>query len=107
MKRALNNLFRRGEANPIKILCLGVGLAIGLTMLAEVIFEQSYDNFLPRLEDTYRITEQYKSSQEDTWRPYAQTPGATAPGVKRYCPEVEAATRFTWLESGMHQTSGK
>lgn len=102
MKRALNNLFRRGEANPIKILCLGVGLAIGLTMLAEVIFEQSYDNFLPRLEDTYRITEQYKSSQEDTWRPYAQTPGATAPGVKRYCPEVEAATRFTWLESGMH-----
>ena len=56
MKRAFNNLFRRGEANPIKILCLGVGLAIGLTMLAEVIFEQSYDNFLPRLEDTYRIT---------------------------------------------------
>lgn len=102
MKRAFNNLFRRGEANPIKILCLGVGLAIGLTMLAEVIFEQSYDNFLPRLEDTYRITEQYKSSQEDTWRPYTQTPGATAPGVKRYCPEVEAATRFTWLESGMH-----
>ena len=102
MKRAFNNLFRRGEANPIKILCLGVGLAIGLTMLAEVIFEQSYDNFLPRLEDTYRITEQYKSSQEDTWRPYTQTPGATAPGVKRYCSEVEAATRFTWLESGMH-----
>ena len=27
MKRAFNNLFRRGEANPIKILCLGVGLA--------------------------------------------------------------------------------
>ena len=61
MKRAFNNLFRRGEANPIKILCLGVGLAIGLTMLAEVIFEQSYDNFLPRLEDTYRITERFKT----------------------------------------------
>lgn len=102
MKRAFNNLFRRGEANPIKILCLGVGLAIGLTMLAEVIFEQSYDNFLPRLEDTYRITERYKSAQDDSWRPYAQTPGATAPGVKRYCPEVEAATRFTWLQDGMH-----
>ena len=102
MKRALNNLFRRGEANPIKILCLGVGLAIGLTILAEVIFEQSYDNFLPRLEDTYRITEQYKQSSDPDWRAYPQTPGATAPGVKRYCPEVEAATRFTWLQDDMH-----
>ena len=102
MKRAFNNLFRRGEANPIKILCLGVGLAIGLAMIAEVIYETSYDNFLPRLEDTYRITEKYKSAQDDTWRPYTQTPGATAPGVKRYCPEVEAATRFTWLQDEMH-----
>ena len=102
MKKALNNLFRRGEANPIKILCLGVGLAIGLAMIAEVIYETSYDNFLPRLEDTYRITEKYKSAQDDTWRPYTQTPGATAPGVKRYCPEVEAATRFTWLQDEMH-----
>lgn len=102
MKKALNNLFRRGEANPIKILCLGVGLAIGLAMIAEVIYETSYDNFLPRLEDTYRITEKYKSAQDDTWRPYTKTPGATAPGVKRYCPEVEAATRFTWLQDEMH-----
>ena len=102
MKRAFNNLFRRGEANPIKILCLGVGLAIGLTMLAEVIFEQSYDNFLPRLEDTYRITERFKQNNDPDWRSHNSTAGAIAPGVKRYCPEVEAATRFTWLESGMH-----
>ena len=102
MKRALNNLFRRGEANPIKILCLGVGLAIGLTMLAEVIFEQSYDNFLPRLEDTYRITERFKQNNDPDWRAYPQTAGAIAPGVKRYCPEVEAATRFTWLQDDMH-----
>ena len=102
MKRAFNNLFRRGEANPIKILCLGVGLAIGLTMLAEVIFEQSYDNFLPRLEDTYRITERFKQNNDPDWRSHNSTAGAIAPGVKRYCPEVEAATRFTGLESGMH-----
>ena len=102
MKRAFNNLFRRGEANPIKILCLGVGLAIGLTMLAEVIFEQSYDNFLPRLEDTYRITERFKQNNDPDWRAYPQTAGAIAPGVKRYCPEVEAATRFTWLQNDMH-----
>ena len=102
MKKALNNLFRRGEANPIKILCLGVGLAIGLAMIAEVIYETSYDNFLPRLEDTYRITERFKQSSDPDWRSHHQTAGAIAPGVKRYCPETEAATRFTGLENGMH-----
>lgn len=52
MKRALKGLFRKGEANVVKIICLSVGLAIGLVMLAEVIFERSYDNFLPGLKDT-------------------------------------------------------
>ena len=56
MKRALYSLFRKGDANLVKILCLGVGLALGLIMLAEVIFERSYDNFIPRLEDTYRLS---------------------------------------------------
>ena len=64
MKRAFQNLFRKGEGNPIKIICLGVGLAIGLVMLAEVIFERSYDNFIPRLEDTYQIQSAYASSTD-------------------------------------------
>ena len=57
MKRAWKGLFRKGEANVVKIVCLSVGLAIGLVMLAEVIFERSYDNFLPGLKETYRVEE--------------------------------------------------
>lgn len=95
MKRAFNNLFRRGESNLIKILCLGIGLAIGLTLIAEIIFEKSYDSFLPRLEDTYRVTERYKQNNDADWSTHPTTSGAIAPGLKRYCPEVEAATRFT------------
>ena len=49
MGRIFKSLFRRGEANGIKIFCLGVGLAIGLTLLAEVIFERSYDDFITGL----------------------------------------------------------
>lgn len=64
MKRAWKGLFRKGEANVVKIVCLSVGLAIGLVMLAEVIFERSYDNFLPGLKETYRVEERYK--QKDT-----------------------------------------
>lgn len=67
MKRALQNLFRKGEGDLTKILCLGVGMAIGLVMLAEVIFERSYDNFIPHLEDTYIIQENYKPQGND-WK---------------------------------------
>lgn len=91
MKRAWKGLFRKGEANVVKIICLSVGLAIGLVMLAEVIFERSYDNFLPELKDTYRVEERYKQKGTD-WREYSQTPGAMGPGLQHYCPVVEVAT---------------
>ncbi len=96
MRRVFISLFRKGESNGVKILCLGVGLAIGLTLLAEVIFQTSYDKFIPWLEDTYRLEERfcYQSDAGD-WMSYPQVSGATAPGIKSYCPEVETATRFT------------
>lgn len=104
MKRALQNLFRKGEGNLTKILCLGVGMAIGLVMLAEVIFERSYDNFIPHLEDTYIIQENYKHQGND-WLNHNTVSGAIAPGIKRYCPEVEAATRFTILNEDLLLTT--
>lgn len=100
MRKALKSLFRKGDANLIKILCLGVGLAIGLVMLAEVLFERSYDHFIPRLTDTYRIEEHYRQKGTD-WGHSFHTAGAIAPGIKQYCPEVEAATRFTNLNIDM------
>lgn len=104
MKRALQNLFRKGEGNLTKILCLGVGMAIGLVMLAEVIFERSYDNFILHLEDTYIIQENYKHQGND-WKNHNTVSGAIAPGIKRYCPEVEAATRFTILNEDLLLTT--
>ena len=104
MKRALQNLFRKGEGNLTKILCLGVGMAIGLVMLAEVIFERSYDNFILHLEDTYIIQENYKQQGSD-WINHNTVSGAIAPGIKRYCPEVEAATRFTILNEDLLLTT--
>lgn len=63
----------------VKIVCLSVGLAIGLVMLAEVIFERSYDNFLPGLKETYRVEERFKQKETD-WSEYAQTPGPSDRG---------------------------
>ena len=94
IKRAFRSLFRKGEANTVKILCLGIGLALGLLLLAEVIYQRSYDNFIPQLADTYVVTENFQQKDED-WKSYESTSGAIAPGIKDMCAEVEAATRFT------------
>ena len=44
---ARRNLFKRGQNNGIKILSLGVGLAVGLVLTAKIYFEQTYDDFYP------------------------------------------------------------
>ena len=102
MKQAINSLFRKGQANVVKIICLSIGLALGLLMIAEVIFERSYDNYIPRLDDTYRVEAIYQMQEGDP-KEFNQTAGAIAPGIKNVCPEVEAATRYTWL-SGDDET---
>ena len=98
IKRAFRSLFRKGEANTVKILCLGIGLALGLLLLAEVIYQRSYDNFIPQLADTYVVTENFQQKDED-WKSYQSTSGGIAPGIKDVCAEVEAATRYTWVLS--------
>ena len=85
MKKAFHSLFRKGDANPTKILCLGVGLAIGLTLIAEVLFERSYDDFVPAKERTYRVGESYRRTGEEP-HDYNQTPGAWGPGSQPESP---------------------
>lgn len=106
MKRAFKSLFRKGESNVVKILCLGIGLAIGLTLICEVIFEYSYDNFIPGLKDTYRVEENFKNKNSD-WDNYSRTPGAVAPGLRKYSSAVECATRFTPIDMMTLQDENK
>ena len=44
---ALRSLFKKGRSNGIKILSLGVGLAMGLVLISKVCFERSFDKFYP------------------------------------------------------------
>ena len=92
-KSAIRNLGKHGQHNSVKIVCLGVGLAVGAVQIAKVYFEQSYDTFFPKSDRTYIINETLIKNGE--FREFPQTSGAIAPGVKRYAPQVEAATRFT------------
>lgn len=90
MMKFLTSDIRR---NITKIFCLTLGLAIGLLLVAKAYIEESYDRFIPGHENVYLITESVITKGEFT--EYHQTPGAIAPGMKQYIPQVENATRVT------------
>ena len=93
MITAIKTLNKRGQHNWTKIVCLAVGLAAGVVLIGKVGFEQSWDNFFPTSERIYVVYEDVIRDGE--YLHYSQTPGAVAHALKRYCPQVEAATRYT------------
>ena len=83
--------------NLTKILCLTVGLAIGFLLVAKVWFEQTYDAFFPDADRIYVVKETFEKNGE--YAEYGFTPGAIAPGMKRYIPQVEDGTRIRQILS--------
>ena len=99
MISAIKTLNKRGQHNWTKIVCLAIGLAAGIVLIGKVGFEQSYDDFFPESNRIHVVYEDYIYNGEYCHRPL--TAGAVAPGMKRYCPQVEAATRYTDLINDM------
>ncbi|WP_300792256.1 FtsX-like permease family protein [uncultured Bacteroides sp.] len=92
--------------NILKILSLGIGLAIGCILIAKVCFESSYDNFYKGLDRIYLIKAVYSLRGETDEN--SQVSGGVAPGFKKYVPGVESATRTTFLfESDKFYTEEK
>lgn len=95
---AFRSLFKKGQGNIIKTLSLGVGLAVGLILIAKIYFEFNYDNFYPDHERVYQIQTNFKVN-EDEAKTYGQVSGGIALGMKNDIPEVESATRLTYFSS--------
>ncbi len=89
------SFFQKGRNNIIKILSLGIGLAVGLVLIAKVYFDQSFDDFFPDKERIYRVQMLFKMGEDEGDSP--RTSGGVAPGFKSNIPEIEAATRYTTL----------
>lgn len=97
LNMAIRSLFKKGRSNGIKILSLGVGLAMGLVLISKVCFERSYDDFYQDNTRIYQVQSDInKDGKKDTW---GQVSGAIAPGMKAEIPEVEVATRYTRIGS--------
>lgn len=93
MISAIKTLNKRGQHNWTKIVCLAIGLAAGVVLIGKVGFEQSYDDFFPESNRIYVVCEDFIQNGE--FHHFPQTSGGIVPGMQRYCPQIEAATRYT------------
>ena len=82
----------------IKVLSLGVGLAVGIVLIAKVFFELSYDSFYKDIARVYTINTWY--SQNGDENDYGQVSGAVAVGFMEEVPGVEEGTRTTYVFNG-------
>ena len=79
----------------IKVLSLGIGLAVGIVLIAKVFFELSYDSFYKDIDRVYTINTWY--SQNGDEGDYGQVSGAIAVGFMEEVPGVEVGTRTTYV----------
>jgi len=96
LKLAFRNSFRANGSNLVKILSLWIGLTISLVLIAKIVFELSFDRHYPDSERIYQVWSNY-SMEGSEMKSFWQTSGAIAWGMKNDIPEVENATRFTFI----------
>ena len=82
----------------IKVLSLGIGLAVGIVLIAKVFFELSYDSFYKDIDRVYCIRTWY--SQHGDEHDYGQVSGAVSVGFMEEVPGVEVGTRTTYVFNG-------
>ena len=82
----------------IKVLSLGIGLSVGIVLIAKVFFELSYDSFYKDIGRVYTINTwiTMQGSEKD----YGQVSGAVSVGFMEEVPGVEAGTRTTFVFNG-------
>ena len=82
----------------IKILSLGMGLAVGIVLIAKVFFELSYDSFYKDIDRVYTINTWISMLGDE--KDFAQVSGAVAVGFMEEVPGVEVGTRTTFVFNG-------
>ena len=94
----IKNSMRTKSDIIIKVLSLGIGLAVGIVLIAKVFFELSYDSFYKDIDRVYTINTWISMQGEE--KDYGQVSGAVAVGFMEEVPGVEAGTRTTFVFNG-------
>ena len=92
---AVRTLPMKGRRNVLKFMTLGVGLAVGLVLASKVCFEKTFDDFCKDADRIYYLNEAIELNGR--YQVYSQVAGGVAPKMKEYFPQIEEATRFTYI----------
>ena len=92
LRSAILNLPRRGQHNVAKIVCLALGLAMSAVIIAEVYYEQTFDQCYPDYQCICRVQERFRLNQGELMES-ANTSGGVGPLMQKTIPQVELATR--------------
>lgn len=68
---------------------------MGLVLISKVCFERSFDKFYPDSDRIYRLHENIIRDGE--YKSYGQVSGGVATAMQVEIPEVEKATRLTYI----------
>ncbi|HAQ19107.1 MAG TPA: hypothetical protein DCR40_07735 [Prolixibacteraceae bacterium] len=108
LKLAFRRLFRKGEHTATRIISLTAGLAFGLLLLSEVLYNYSFDSFYPDTNRIYVVHENFRRDKSlDKMDSSPRVSGAIAPGLKADVPGIEAATRLNNIGSSVFYTEDK
>lgn len=62
---AISNIPRKGQHNIVKILCLTLGLSISAVIIAEIYYEQTYNQSFPDHKRICRVTEGFQMKEQE------------------------------------------
>lgn len=96
LKYIYRSILNNAKSSLLKVLTLGVGIAIALILLTKVFYERSYDSFYPDKERIYRVEPTYTMLLDDQMEEtmYTKISGGVVVGMANEISGVEAATRF-------------
>lgn len=91
----------------IKILSLGIGLAVVIVLIAKICFETSYDSFYKDIDRIYSIRTKTKAPDTANYIDYPNISGAVANGFKAEVPGVEETTFIAYNPIGSSTIDGE
>ncbi len=88
----MKNIIQNRDGALLKVLLLGVALAMSLVMFSKVWFENSYEDFVPERDRTYKVTVTYVDGGKSS--DYDRISGGIVGLAADYTPQIEMTTRF-------------
>ena len=95
IQAAVRTLLMKGRRNVLKIMTLGVGLAVGLVLASKVCFEKTFDDFYKDADRIYYLNEAIELNGR--YQVYPQVAGGVAPKKKEYFPQIQQAPKLTYI----------